>query len=59
MNRIMFLICMALLCPNKNSFAQKNETQKIILTGEVVDSLTGRGIEYPTVALFTDSLKIN
>ena len=58
MKRIIFLICLALLYPVKNSFAQKNETQKIVLTGEVVDSLTGRGIEYPTVALFTDSLKL-
>lgn len=38
--------------------AQKNENLKITITGIVIDSLSGKSIEYPTVALFTDSLKL-
>ena len=49
---------MALLCPVQSLLAQKNENTKIVVTGTVVDSLSGKGIEYPTVALFSDSLKL-
>lgn len=49
---------MALLCPLGSAIAQKSETPKTILTGVVLDSSTGNCIEYPTVALFTDSLKL-
>jgi len=39
-------------------YAQKADIQKITLTGVIVDSISGKSIEYPTVALFTDSLKL-
>lgn len=58
MKRLLPIIFLVLLCPNKNAFGQKNENQKITVTGIVLDSLTGKGIEYPTVALFDDSLKL-
>ncbi|MCL2726958.1 MAG: outer membrane beta-barrel protein [Bacteroidales bacterium] len=38
--------------------AQRNPDEKIIVTGSIVDSLSGKAVEYPTVALFTDSLKL-
>ncbi|MEN6619664.1 MAG: outer membrane beta-barrel family protein [Rikenellaceae bacterium] len=38
--------------------AQKPENEKITIIGMVVDSVSGKSIEYPTVALFTDSLKL-
>ena len=38
--------------------AQKAENVKITITGVVVDAATGKTVEYPTVAIFTDSLKL-
>ncbi len=35
-----------------------SNTGTITITGVVVDEITGEGIEYPTVALFSDSLKV-
>ncbi|OJV20406.1 MAG: hypothetical protein BGO30_01395 [Bacteroidetes bacterium 41-46] len=58
MKRLLPIIFLALLYPNKNALGQKTESQKITITGIVLDSLTGKGIEYPTVALFDDSLKL-
>lgn len=58
MNRKLVLIGVVLLCSFQSVLAQKSESQKIILTGIVLDSVSGRGIEYATVALFTDSLKL-
>ncbi|HBG24841.1 MAG TPA: hypothetical protein DEO54_03410 [Rikenellaceae bacterium] len=37
--------------------AQKKIVSKAIVTGVIVDSLTGKSIEYATVAIFNDSLK--
>ena len=39
------------------TFAQRVDDEKITLIGAVVDSLSGKTVEYPTVTLFTDSLK--
>lgn len=58
MKRLLPIIFLVLLYPNKNALGQKTESQKITITGIVLDSLTGKGIEYPTVALFDDSLKL-
>jgi outer membrane receptor protein involved in Fe transport len=39
-------------------YSQKAENTKVTVTGVVVDAATGKTIEYPTVAIFTDSLKL-
>jgi hypothetical protein len=52
-------ILIALLCfISSNVNAQTKENTKITVTGTVLDSLTKKNVEYPTVALFTDSLKL-
>ena len=56
-NILLSAICLLALLPT-NLHAQKTDSQKITLTGIVVDSVSGKSIEYPTVALFTDSLKL-
>lgn len=56
-NILLSAICLFWLLPT-NLHAQKTDNQKITLTGIVVDSVSGKSIEYPTVALFTDSLKL-
>lgn len=56
-NILLSVICLFVLLP-MNLHAQKTDNQKITLTGIVVDSLSGKSIEYPTIALFTDSLKL-
>lgn len=58
MKRTVLFICMALLCTGFRANAQKAANPGIIVTGVVLDSLTGKNIEYPTVAIFTDSLKL-
>lgn len=57
MMRDFSLICLFIFCAVTLQ-AQKTDTQKITITGAVVDSISGKSIEYPTVALFTDSLKL-
>ncbi len=57
MKKLFFLTCIFILFA-ANLVAQKTDNQKIIINGMVVDSISGRSIEYPTVALFTDSLKL-
>ena len=49
---------MALLCSGFRASAQKAVNPGITITGVVADSLSGKTIEYPTVAIFTDSLKL-
>ncbi|MDD3033906.1 MAG: outer membrane beta-barrel family protein [Bacteroidales bacterium] len=56
-NVLLSVICLLVLLPT-NLSAQKIENQKVTLSGIVVDSLSGKSIEYPTIALFTDSLKL-
>ena len=57
MKKLFFLTCLFILFA-ANLIAQKADNPKITITGMVVDSTSGRSIEYPTVALFTDSLKL-
>ena len=57
MKKLFFLTCLFILFA-ANLIAQKADNPKIMITGMVVDSTSGRSIEYPTVALFTDSLKL-
>ena len=38
-------------------FAQRTDDEKITIVGAVVDSVSGKSVEYPTLSLFTDSLK--
>jgi outer membrane receptor protein involved in Fe transport len=71
MNRLVFSTLILLLIGSVMAYAQtlpisKTSLQKrdasntgtITITGVVVDEITGEGIEYPTVALFSDSLKV-
>lgn len=55
--RPIFFLCILIL-GSTALFAQKEEISKITITGYVTDTLSGRGIEYPTVALFNDSLRL-
>lgn len=52
-----FLLLLLLFVATTGIYAQKTEIQKFIITGSVVDSTSGRAVEYSTVAIFTDSLK--
>jgi len=58
MKRTLLFICVALLCSGFRANAQKAAIPGISITGVVTDSLSGKNIEYPTVAIFTDSLKL-
>ena len=49
---------MALLCSGFRTSAQKAVNPGITITGVVADSLSGKTVAYPTVAIFTDSLKL-
>ena len=55
MKRIVFF----LLCCSSCTFlfSQGSGNLKINIIGSVVDSLSGKSVEYPTVSLFTDSLQ--
>jgi len=55
--KLILPICLFLLF-SANILAQKPEIEKITISGVVIDSLSGKSIEYPTIALFTDSLKL-
>jgi len=46
------------LFPSILLYAQRVDDAKITIVGSVVDSLSGKTVEYPTVILFTDSLKM-
>lgn len=53
-----FKICLILLVISTLSYSQSNELKNITLSGIVKDSVTKKAIEYPTIAVFTDSLKL-
>ncbi|MCL2739316.1 MAG: TonB-dependent receptor family protein [Bacteroidales bacterium] len=59
MKQLSFLILFYLFSVFSASlFAQRSADERITLVGSVVDSLSGKSVEYPTVTLFTDSLKL-
>jgi len=51
------LIFTLLICVGTTVSAQKKAVPKAVITGIVVDSISGKTIEYATVAIFNDSLK--
>lgn len=55
MNRILLLL-LAVVFIYPTAKAQPRVSKKITISGNVIDSVSKRAIEYPTVALFTDSL---
>ena len=58
MTRRTYLLLCILILGSSALFAQKEKSEKITITGYVKDSLSGREVEYPTVALFNDSLRL-
>lgn len=53
------LILIILLCLNSIFLsAQSKENLSTTITGVIIDSLSGKVVDYPTVALFNDSLKL-
>lgn len=57
MKRVLITFFLLLLLA-ENTNAQKADNVKVTITGIVIDAATGKTIEYPTVALFTDSLEL-
>lgn len=57
MKRELYLLVLLIFIGNC-AFAQKSSPAKIVLTGYVKDSLSGRNIEYPTIAIFDSSKKL-
>ncbi len=55
MKKIIFIVLLSFFWTGF-LFAQR-DISKIAISGTVLDSLSGKSIEYPTIALFNDSLK--
>ncbi len=57
MKKALFFI--TILCLNASFLnAQTKENLTTTITGTIIDSLSGKVVDYPTVALFSDSLKL-
>lgn len=56
MKKIIFLI--AVIFTAISAYSQKAQVEKYIIIGNVIDSVSGKSVEYPTIAVFTDSLKL-